>query len=71
MKEIHICIQRFALLHTHGLDVFECLMPVDVRFANTEQVEIRPVDNEHRLLTVTHLEVEVDTVKVWCDSSEE
>ncbi len=59
-----MCIQRFALLHPHALDVFKCLMPVDVRLANPEQVEIRPVNNEHRLLTATHLEVELDALVV-------
>lgn len=70
LKEIDVCVQRFALLHTHGLDVLECFMPVDVRLANTEQVEIRPVDNEHRFLAVTHLEVEVDTLVVLCGNEE-
>lgn len=45
-------------------------MPVDVRLTNTEQVEIRPVDNEHRLLAVTHLEVEVGTFLVLCNEEE-
>lgn len=68
LKEIDMCIQRFALLHTHVLDVLKCLVPVDVRLADSEQVEIWPVDNEHRLLTATHLEVEVDTtIVVLCD----
>ena len=62
-----MCIQRFALLLPHALDIFKRLMPVDVRLADPEQVEIRPVDNEHRLLTVTHLEVEPDALVVLCD----
>lgn len=65
-----MCVQRFALLHTHGFDVLECLMPVDVGLADTEQVEIRPVNNEHSFLTVTHLDVEVDTLVILCDIEE-
>ena len=62
-----MCIQRFALLYTIVLDVLECLVPVDVWLADTEQVEIRPVDDEHRFLTVTHLGVAVDTLVVLSD----
>ena len=65
-----MCIQRFALLHTHSLDVLKCFVPVDVRLADTEEVEIRPIDNEHGLLTVTHLGAEVDALAVLCYNEE-
>ena len=66
-----MCIQRFALLYTIVLDVLKCLVPVDVRLADTEQVEIRPVDDEHGFLTATHLGVEVDTLVVlWDDDND-
>ena len=71
LEEIDVCIQRFALLHTHILHVLKCLMPVNVRLADTEEVEIRPVDDEHRFLTATHLGVEVDAFVVLYDDDNE
>ena len=47
-------ILLLALLHTHRFDLWKGLVPVDMGFADAEKVQIWPIDDEHRFLTVAH-----------------
>ena len=57
LEELHLCIQSLALMYTHFLYVCEGFMAVDMRFADSEEVEIGAIDDEDGFLAVFHFEM--------------
>jgi hypothetical protein len=54
LEEFNVGVQLLGLLFTRVLDVIQRLIAVYMRLTSAKQIEIRAVDDQNCLLSVTH-----------------